>query len=114
MLNGLKNGKRQESIGAMEYIFMYDGTMYAPKNWTLWEELIIYKYNLSKSKEDQLKRIRIHDFGDSHAIWLLSKAVDLKTIQKCLRHENAKTTMSYYLDKLPECKSYSCFLLILK
>lgn len=38
-------------------------------------------------------------------MWLLSMGVDLKTIQKRLRHENAKTAMSYYLDKLPEHES---------
>lgn len=92
----------QESIGVMEYIFMYDGTMYAVRNWTLWQEQIINSYNIGKNKHEQLKKIRIHDFRDSHAMWLLSMGVDLKTIQKRLRHENAKTTMSYYLDKLPE------------
>ncbi|WP_348922175.1 tyrosine-type recombinase/integrase [Enterococcus rotai] len=94
--------KSQESVGAMEYIFMYDGTMYSSRNWTLWEEQIIEKYNKGKNRNDQLKRIKIHDFRDSHAMWLLSMGVDLKTIQKRLRHESAKTTMSYYLDKLPE------------
>lgn len=32
----------------------------------------------------------------------LSMGLDIKTIQKRLRHENAKTTMSYYLDKIQE------------
>lgn len=92
----------QDSVGKMDYIFMYDGTMYATRNWTVWMDQILEKYNINKVKNDQLKRIRIHDLRDSHAMWLLSMGVDLKTIQKRLRHENAKTTMSYYLDKLPE------------
>ncbi|MGC6769507.1 tyrosine-type recombinase/integrase [Enterococcus sp. LJL51] len=92
----------QESIGKMDYIFMYDGTMFAPRNWTIWLDQKLEEYNGSRDKSEELKRIRVHDLRDSHAMWLLSMGVDLKTIQKRLRHENAKTTMSYYLDRLPE------------
>ena len=35
-------------------------------------------------------------------MWLLMQGVDLKTIQKRLRHAKATTTMNYYLDKLPD------------
>ncbi|MBM7688449.1 hypothetical protein BCR24_06655 [Enterococcus ureilyticus] len=93
---------QQQLVGDMEYIFMYDGSMYAIRNWKLWQDQIIDKYNVGKEKGDQLRKIRTHDFRDSHAMWLLSMGVDIKTIQKRLRHENAKTTMSYYLDKIQE------------
>ncbi|WP_206911588.1 hypothetical protein IGL98_000970 [Enterococcus sp. DIV0840] len=99
----LKKWKSQQQlVGDMEYIFMYDGSMYAIRNWKLWQNQIIDKYNIEKEKGDRLRKIRTHDFRDSHAMWLLSMGVDIKTIQKRLRHENAKTTMSYYLDKIQE------------
>lgn len=76
--------KSQESVGAMDYIFMYDGRMYSSRNWTLREEQIIEKYNKGKDRNNQLRRIKIHDFRDSRAMWLLSMGVDLKRIQKRL------------------------------
>lgn len=93
---------KQEAIGKMEYIFMFDGTMYSPSKWNDWQTSLVKKWNKQASKEQQLKNIRAHDLRDSHGMLLLVQSVDVKTIQKRLRHAKPTTTMNYYLDKLPE------------
>ena len=92
----------QERIGKMEYIVMYNGVMYAPKTWSLWKAALLQKWNAQAEEGKRLKNIRVHDLRDSHGMWLLMQGVDIKTIQKRLRHAKATTTMNYYLDKLPE------------
>jgi len=93
---------KQETLGEMDYIFMIDGVMYSPTNWTYWKNLFVKKWNEQAYESEQLKNIRVHDLRDSHGMFLLMNGADLKTIQKKLRHAKATTTMIYYLDKLPE------------
>jgi integrase len=81
---------------------MYDGEMYSTIKWSKWKSSIVKKWNKKADKDSHLKNIRVHDLRDSHGMWLLSKGVDIKTIQKRLRHAKATTTMNYYLDKLPD------------
>jgi len=94
--------EKQDSLVKVDYIFMYNGTMYDTRRWTSWKNKLVEQWNKSAPKEQQLKNIRVHDLRDSHGMWLLKQGVDLKTIQKRLRHADAKTTMNYYLGKLPE------------
>ena len=93
---------KQERIGKMEYIVMYNGVMYKPERWRIWKSSFVKKWNTRAGEDRQLKNIRVHDLRDSHGMWLLTQGVDIKTIQKRLRHAKATTTMNYYLDKLPE------------
>ena len=92
----------QERVGKMEYICMYNFAMYSPANWRNWKKALLDKWNEQADEENRLKNIRVHDLRDSHGMWLLVQGVDIKTIQKRLRHAKATTTMNYYLDKLPE------------
>jgi len=93
---------KQEAVGKMDYIFMYNGVMYNPQKWTDWKKSFVNEWNKQVSEEEQLESIRVHDLRDSHGMLLSAHGVDLKTIQKKLRHAKATTTMNYYLDKLPE------------
>lgn len=81
---------------------MFDGEMYSPSRWNDWQTSLVKKWNKQAKDNQQLKNIRAHDLRDSHGMLLLSQGVDIKTIQKRLRHAKATTTMNYYLDKLPE------------
>ena len=103
MLKGWK--ATQEKTGKMDYIFMYDGTMYGVHKWRDWKNSLVKEWNKQASVDKQLKNIRVHDLRDSHGMLLSNQGVDLKTIQKRLRHAKATTTMNYYLDKLPEKES---------
>ena len=94
----------QEKMGKMEYIFMYDGVMYSLERWRRWKTTFVKEWNMQADEDEKLENIRVHDLRDSHGMWLLMQGVDIKTIQKRLRHANAATTMNYYLDKLPECE----------
>jgi len=94
--------QKQKTLGKMEYIFMFDGTIKNRSRWTDWKTSYVNKWNKQAPVEDQLKNIRVHDLRDSHGMFLLMNGADLKTIQKKLRHAKATTTMNYYLDKLPE------------
>ena len=92
----------QERIGKMEYIFMYNGVMYSLEAWRRWKTAFVHRWNAQADEDKKLTNIRVHDLRDSHGMWLLIQGVDIKTIQKRLRHAKATTTMNYYLDKLPE------------
>lgn len=93
--------KKQAKLGKMDYIFMFDGTMFNRAKWTYWKDIFLSEWNKQASDEQQLKHIRVHDLRDSHGMFLATNGADLKTIQKKLRHAKATTTMNYYLDKLP-------------
>jgi len=67
-----------------------------PKNMEMlrkWKNTLLREWNKKAPEEQQLKNIRIHDFRDSHGMWLLEQGVDLKSIQECLRHALTSTTM---------------------
>lgn len=92
----------QTKLVKSEYIFMLGGVMQPNSYWSNWKNKYINKWNEQANESQQLKKIRIHDFRDSHGMFLLMNGADLKTIQKKLRHAKATTTMNYYLDKLPD------------
>jgi len=47
-------------------------------------------------KKMELRKITFHDLRHSCASWLLSKNVDIKTIQEILGHTNYSTTADIY------------------
>lgn len=57
---------------------------------------IISDYNKNEDHKDKVKVITFHGLRHSCASWLISKGVDLKTVQAILRHSNYAITADTY------------------
>ena len=58
-------------------------------------------------QQNELPIIRFHDLRHSCAVWLLSEGVDMKTLQKILRHDDFSVTANTYADVLEDNKKAS-------
>lgn len=103
--------KRQDRMEANElweggkYKFVFSSDLGKPLHQNApskWFTRFIERVNKGKPKEEQLKKIRFHDFRHTAATDLINKGANIHSISKRLGHANITTTMNIYGHYLEE------------